>query len=552
MSQMLKSSSAMGIATMTSRILGMVREIVYANFMGDTPTASAFKFAFQVPNLFRRLLGEGALSAAFIPIFKNKEKNEGQEKMWEATNAVMSALVSASSIIILIVVLGITVVLTFFGPTALHQTDQNNIASFISGLSQSMSPGIISHQTALMLRLLRLMFPYMLLVCIAAAFMGILNSRGYFFIPAMGATMLNIVMIASVVFLTPLFGTTLETKIFALAVGVLLAGLAQVFFQYPFLVKEGYRPKWINPWKNPVVKEVVTKMIPGTIGVAAFQINVLIINTIAFWVDPRIVASFDYAVRMMELPQGVFGISLATYLLPTLSGFAAEKNYQEYRNTLVQGLKYLFFANTPASVLLCVCSEPIIRLLFEHGRFDATSTERAAFALSCLAPGLIAFSSVNVLARAFYALGDTKTPMLTSSFCLCLNLFIAAWLIWPLKQGGLGIANSITSLINALLLAYALKRKLPKIDFSQLKSLALKLAIAGLACGGGAWSVQYTLTRIESGDSLLSKCINVFLPLSSGACVYLITAFALKIPQASEIINLIKESMIKIKRAFFN
>src|SRR5579863_4273686 len=212
MSQMLKSSGAMAIATLTSRILGMVREIVYARFMGDSWVAGAFQFAFTIPNLFRRLLGEGALTAAFIPIFKEKEKIHGEAEMWRAANAVVSGLVVTASVIIAIVMLAISLVLSLH-----HFPDK----------------------TELMLRLLRVMFPYMLLVCMAAAMMGMLNARGHFFIPAMGATMLNVVMIASVLIFAQRMALDLPAElrlpkqIFALAFGVLVAGAAQAAFQLP-------------------------------------------------------------------------------------------------------------------------------------------------------------------------------------------------------------------------------------------------------------------------------------------------------------------------------
>src|SRR5208337_4508096 len=181
------------------------------------------------------------------------------------------------------------------------------------------------------------------------------------------------------------------------------------------------------------------------IGVAAFQLNVTLVLAVAFWVNPQIVASFNYAVRLMELPQGMFGISLATYLLPTLSALAAEKNFAEFRTTLRHGVGTLIFLNLIAAILLVVLAEPIVRLIFEHGKFTAESTDRASLALMCLAPGLVAFSTVNILARAFFALGDTKTPMKISLACLTLNLVLSALLVVPLRQGGLGIANTITS-----------------------------------------------------------------------------------------------------------
>ena len=195
-----------------------------------------------------------------------------------------------------------------------------------------------------MLQLLRVMFPYMLLVCLAAAMMGMLNARGHFFIPAMGATMLNVVMIASVFWLAPRFGLELPTekrcrcRSLRSPTGCWSAGVAQAAFQMPTLWRDGFRYRWVSPWGDATVQRVVRQMIPGTIGVAAFQINVAMVQLVALYVGPGIVASFNGAVRLMELPQGVFGISLATYLLPTLSGLAAEKNYPEFRATLRHGL----------------------------------------------------------------------------------------------------------------------------------------------------------------------------------------------------------------------
>src|SRR5882724_7711923 len=273
MSQMLKSSGAMAAATMTSRLLGMVREMVYASFMGTGWVASAFTLAFQVPNLFRRLLGEGALTAAFIPIFKQKQVREGEAEMWRAANAVISGLVSAAAAVTVLAIIGISIAL-FFGR------------------------GHFKEDTLLMLELLRVMFPYMLLVCLAAVLIGMANARGHFFVPAMGAALLNVVMIASVLFLAPRLGRTLEEQIFGLAIGVVLAGIAQAFFQLPSLYREGFRFRWVSPWHDPTVREVVRKMLPGSIGVAAFQINVLVISFASFWFEPTIVATFNYAVRL--------------------------------------------------------------------------------------------------------------------------------------------------------------------------------------------------------------------------------------------------------------
>ncbi|MGH7980365.1 MAG: murein biosynthesis integral membrane protein MurJ, partial [Limisphaerales bacterium] len=357
---MLKSSGAMAAATLTSRILGMFREIAYMAFMNVGWVNDAFQYAFTIPNLFRRLLGEGALTAAFIPIFKEKEKIHGEAEMWRAANAVISGLIVTAALLIAVVMLLISAAL------GIHQ---------------------FPDKTELMLRLLRVMFPYMLLVCAAAAMMGMLNARGHFFIPAMGAAMLNVVMIASVYWLAPRFGTHLRpgqrlpAQIFALAYGVLAAGVAQAAFQVPTLWKDGFRYRWVSPWRNETVRLVVNRMIPGTIGLAAFQINVAFVQLIGFFVATGVVSSFNGAVRLMELPQGMFGISLATYLLPTLSGLATEKKYPEFRATLRHGLSTLIFVNVISSALLVSLAEPIVRLLYEHGKFTHDSTLRVAGAL---------------------------------------------------------------------------------------------------------------------------------------------------------------------------
>ncbi len=317
--------------------------------MGNTPVASAFVLAFQVPNLFRRLLGEGALTAAFIPIFKEKEIQDGESKMWHAANAVISGLVSSAAVVTVVAILGISVALV-------------------------VGHGHFNPTTELMLRLLRIMFPYVLLVCLAAVLIGMANARGHFFIPALGSVVLNLIMIASVLLLAPHMGATLAQQVRGLAIGVVIAGTAQAFFQLPILRQEGFRYHWVSPWHDPTVREVVRKMIPGSIGVAAFQINVLVTQSFSFWFDPTIVSTFNYSVRLMELPQGIFGISLATFMLPTLSGLAAAKKYPEFRTTLRQGLAYLSFANLIAGVLAFVLAEPIVRLLSERGAFGPVAT----------------------------------------------------------------------------------------------------------------------------------------------------------------------------------
>ncbi len=523
LSDMLKSSGAMAGATLLSRLLGMVRVMIYARFMGDGPIASAFVYAFQIPNLFRRLLGEGALTAAFIPLFKNKEKTEGDKAMWHTANAVVSALVVASALVVGLVMLG---------------------------LSAALMWGEFDTHTRLMLELLRVVFPYMLLVCLAAVFMGMLNSRGYFFIPAMGATLLNVVMIATVLLVAPRWGEDLGEQIFALAFGVLVAGVAQAAFQVPYLYREGYRLRWVAPWRNDSVREVVRKMIPATIGVAAFQFNIIITQTLAFWIErssgTQIVASFEYAVRLMELPQGVFGVSLATFLLPTLAGLAAEKQFPEFRDNLRRGMGYLFFVNAIATAMLMVLAEPMVRLLFQHGAFTADSTRRASFALMCLAPSLLTYSAVNVMARAFYALGDTKVPMQISAVCLCLNIVVLLPLIFMfpkgLEAGALGVANALSSLLNVGLLSYALKRKMPKWEVQSLLRPLAGMLLAAVVAGGVAWFLHGQWVANLGYETVWLKIGEVFAPAIVAALVYWGITAAIGIREARDLFALIRKN----------
>jgi putative peptidoglycan lipid II flippase len=490
---MLKSSSAMAGATMASRVLGLAREMVYASFMGTSWVASAFLLAFSVPNLFRRLLGEGALTAAFIPIFKQKEVAEGEKEMWRSANAVISGLVTATAAITALGVISITIALTFWP---------------------------FRQETRLMLLLLRMMFPYMPLVCLAAVLIGMANARGHFFVPALGATLLNVVMIGSVLILAPFMGHTLPDQIRGLAIGVVLAGLAQAFFQLPSLQREGFEYEWVSPWRNPTVRQVAMKMLPGSIGVAAFQINVLIISFASFWFEKSIVATFNFSVRLMEFPQAMFGISLATYLLPTLSGMAAEKKFGEFRQTLSQGLCYLAFSNLLAAAMAFALAEPIVRLIFERGKFDVEATHRVAIALACLAPGLLMFSMNNILARAFFALGDIKTPMKISILCLALNLMFALWLVQPYREAGLAVANTLSATLNTMLLVYALRRKLSRAGLTKLVKALTVLVPAALFAGLVAALLAWVWDSHFGHKAFPVKLGAVFVPGAAGVLVY--------------------------------
>ncbi len=513
MSRLLRSSSAAGAATLISRVLGFLRESVYAHFMGDKAVASAFTLALTIPNLFRRLLGEGALTAAFIPIFKDKEANEGEAATWKAANAVICALVAVCTLVVTLGMAGLALAVLFYPLEARQE---------------------------LVARLLFVMFPYLGFVCLAAVFIGMLNARGHFFMPALGAATLNLVMIGSVFWLAPRFGLTKERQIFGLAVGLVIAGFVQAAFQWPALVKEGFRFRWVNPLRDPTVRLVSRRMAPAVIGVAAYQINVVITQAIAYRVTDTAVASFNYAVRLMELPQGIVGISLATFLLTELSSLAAAKKMPEFRQVFREGLLQVVFINGLATVLLLTLARPMIRLLFERGEFTPESTERATLALLNLAPGLVAFSVNNLIARAFYALGDTKTPMRIGMFCLGFNLLLALFLIPLFKQGGMGLANTLSAMINSGLLAFALKKALPKLSLRDLAGNFAAVAAAAVVAGALAWTTAWTISRNLGSTTLLAKTLTVFGAIGAATLVYFGLALWLKLPQAHDFLELIR------------
>jgi putative peptidoglycan lipid II flippase len=521
MSRWLSSSGAAGAATLLSRILGFVRESAYAAFMGTGPVADAFFLAFQIPNLFRRLLGEGALSSAFIPVFKETERKEGLAAAWRVGLACTWAVFLACTAICVVLLGGVSLLLWFCA------SDYNVFLN-------------MDVNTHLMFQLMRWMLPYLPLVCVAAGFISMLNARNHFFMPALGATMLNVAMLASVWWLAPHFGAKLHDKVFALAVGVVVAGVAQAAFQVPSLLSEGFQFRWLNPLKEPAVREVARRMGPSVIGVAAFQVNTVLCQAFAYTHGREIISSFNYAVRLMELPQGVVGISLATVMLTELSTLAVDKKYPEFRSTLTEGLQQLIFLTLLPLVLLLTLSEPIVRLLFERGEFQAGSTAQVSFMILCLSPSLMAFSLNNVLARAFYALGDTKTPMRISLAAIAANFLAAFVSVSMMPRAGLAIANSASATLQCFFLFYALKRKQPKFDLPALFAPLPRMVAAGSVAAGTAIVTLWLWDRRIGQHGLPTRLGATFVPMALASLAYFLTATALRIREASDVMTVLR------------
>jgi putative peptidoglycan lipid II flippase len=279
------------------------------------------------------------------------------------------------------------------------------------------------------------------------------------------------------------------------------------------------------------------------VGVAAFQINTMVTQGLGFTKFASIVAIFTVAVRLMELPQGVFGISLATYLLPTLSGLAAEKKYPEFRATFRQAVSYLVFINLLASVLLLIQAEPIIRLLFERGKFTPQSTQHVSAVLMYLAPGLTAFSLVNIFARAFFALGDVKMPMRISMVCLTVNLILSVLFLFVLQLGaaGLGLANTMSSILNLGLLSFALRKKLKTLEMGDLRRQLLPVIFSGAVAGLLAWGGTCLWQKYYGHHNLWQRLGEVFLPMTVATAGYFLVAIWLKVPSAQDVFGLFRQ-----------
>ena len=398
-------------------------------------------------------------------------------------------------------------------------------------------------QRELMLRLMRVMLPYAAFVCVAAVFMAMLNARGHYFVPALGSAMMSLVMIGSVYGLAPWFGKTLEEQVSGLAAGVILAGVAQAAFQLPALRREGFRLFVARPWADPTVRESFRRLVPATLGVAAYQFNVVATQAIGSMQADHVLASYNYAVRLLELPQGVIGVSVATYLLTELSRHAADRKFPEFRRMVGEGMLHLCFLNGLASVLLIVLAEPIVRLLFEHGRFTAMSTERASMALRFLAPGLLATSLTGIVSRAFYALDDTRTPMRVGVFCLGANVVFGLVLAFPFQQAGLAAANATSAILNVALLLYAFGRKMPKFEAGHLKPSVAR--IAALACMAGmvAWGA-HSLWEAWIGHAGKARQVGaVFVPAFAALGAYIGASLAVGVPQAHELAAVVRRRL---------
>jgi len=459
--RLVRSTFAVAAPTLISRIFGYIRDVMQAFYLGTGRGADAFYIAYIIPNLLRRLTGEGAMTAAFVPVFTQLRKEKSREELWKFANAFFFDL---TLIMALLAVLGIV-----FSPL----------------LVKIITPGFgdVQGKWELTIFLTRIMFPYIFLISLAALAMAILNSFHKFFVPAFTPVLFNLAIIC----LAVLFARKAEEPAFVFAAGVVLGGVFQLAFQLPFLWRRGMRFKFSLSFSHPAVRKVAKLMVPGIFGAGIIQIIFAISRIIASFLEEGSVSSLYYASRVQELALGLFSIALSIALLPTFSELAAHHDIQGMKKTLIFSFKLVFFVTIPAMVGLLVLNRPIIQVLFQRGVFDEQSTAMSASCLFFFSFGLPFISGVKILASAFHSLKDTKAPVIVAFFVMLSYISLSLILMKPLRVRGLALALSLSAVLNFFLLFILLEKKIGKIEKKEFSASVLKSAFSAAVMGGAVW-----------------------------------------------------------------
>ena len=494
--QVAKRAGLVGSATMLSRVLGLVREQVMASWFGAGLASDAFNVAFRIPNLLRDLFAEGAMSSAFVPTFTEYQHTKNQDEAWAFGRQLMITLFA--------VLCALCAVGWILAPWL--------VRAFAPGFDQ------IPGKLELTIQLTRIMLPFLPLVALAAAAMGMLNANGRFAVPALAPAFLNLVMIAVGLALIPVFRALGQPPILAMAFGVVAGGLGQFLWQIPALYRIGFRLRFEWPRPHPGVRRVALLMVPATIGLAATQFNLLISTLIASLLPQGSVSWLWYAFRLMQLPIGVFGVALATVSLPSLSRAAVARDMVALKTTLSATVRLVFLLTIPAAVWLAVVARPVIALLYEHGRFGPEDTTNTAGALAMYCIGLPAFAAVGVFTRTFYALGDTRTPVRASFVSVAINITLNLLLMRPLGHFGLALATSVTSIVNLLQLTLALRRSVGALEGRRTIGMAMRSVVASLV-GCAPCAVALAMVRVPATWAWEIAAV-ALLALAGGAGTY--------------------------------
>jgi putative peptidoglycan lipid II flippase len=520
-----RNASVVSLAVMASRILGLIRDQVFAIFFGAGFVYDAFLTAFRIPNLLRDLLAEGALSFAFVTTFSQVLETKGEEDAIRLSNRVATLIV--------LVISAVSVVAWIFAPT------------IVAGLA----PGFfeVAGKAELTVQLTRIMIPFLLLVALAAQAMGILNALNFFGVPAIASAFFNMGSIVGGLLLGFVVGPSIGlSPIQGMAYGTLIGGFLQFAVQWPSLYRAGFSYWPMVSLSDPGVRQIVRLMGPAVIGTAAVQVNVFVnTNFASSIVDPVTgavvngpVSWLSYAFRFMQFPIGVFGVAIATATLPPLSRTIAHRNYDEFRQTLVHALALVFLLCIPSAVGLAVLGRPIIALIFEHGRFTAFDTAQTANALAAYAVGLAGYAAVKVLSPAFYALDDARTPMLISLGSIIVNYTMNSLLVGPFGHVGLAFSTSTVALVNFMLLALFMRRRLGRLEGRRLGLTVMRICAATVPMAGVAWLVDRLAVALPL-SGLLLDFFRVLASIASAAVVFYLGCRLFRIGELDDAIHAI-------------
>lgn len=511
-----KAASIIGVGTLLSRILGFLRDMAIAYFFGTGMAADAFFVAFRIPNLWRRLVGEGSLTISFIPVYTEYLTKRSEEETRELTHV---AFTIAGVVLLALTLFGI-----LFSP-------------ILIGI---IAPGWFTRYPetfSLTVTLNQFIFPYLFFMGLFALCMGILNSLRHFFAPAIAPIFLNISIILSVL----LFYSVFKKPVMTLALGVLAGGIIQFLFQLPFLLKRGVSFRFNFNFRHPAIKRIGSLMIPGLIGTAVYQLNVFIDTIFASFLPRGSVSYLFYADRLMEFPLGIFAIAIGMASLPSLSGLASQGKIEELKETLSFTLRLVSFISIPAMVGLIALKTPIINLLFQRGIFDYLATEMTAKALLCYSVGLWAIAGARTLAPAFYSLQDTWTPLKIALICMLANVILIAVFIsfTPLKHAGLALATSLSSMLNLILLFWKLSPRLGGIDIKKTIQSFLRILLCSLPMGIAAYFICSLGNWTRTGY-VIEKVLLLGVGIVVGLGVYLVCSYLMKNEEMHFLLKVVK------------
>jgi putative peptidoglycan lipid II flippase len=527
-----RATGIVGIAVMCSRVLGLIREQVFAGLFGAGRNLDAFLMAFRVPNLLRDLFAEGALSTAFITTFSGKIATEGDDSAWQLANKVATLAVVFMS--------GVTLIGILLAPQMIHLMTW-----------WSWSPD----KTELTITLTRIMWPFILLVSLAALVMGMLNAKHIFGPPAMASSYFNLGSVIGGVaigwWLDPHFG---PRSLIGLAVGTLLGGLWQLSAQFPALRRVGYKYVADFNWRDPGVRNVLFLMGPAVVAASAVQINVLVNSAFAASITDASghvidgpVSWLNIAFRLMQLPLGIFGVAIGTVTLPLVAKSAAVGNMAEFRAILAHGMRLAFLLTIPSAIGLAMLAAPIISVIYEHGRFNDEMTRQTAGALQFYAIGLVSYSVLKVLTPAFYAVGKRKTPMMVSFFAIGMNLLLNWIFTFRLGWGhrGLAFSTSIVATINFLLLYALMWRHVTRLETRQLLGSLIRIGLAGALLALVCWAANHWWLGHWSDMRLMRKIITLSLVIAAGAGTFFTAALALRVGEVQDILEIVRHRVAR-------